>query len=278
MANEVRVLVEDLISAYPEGAQIPIDDVEEALRASGKNIDRADIYNALKEIQNTTNAGVLVLGRRQKPTRFCKGYIRTTQKLDETAMNTLKTEMSNIQKGNEMPLDKVETIFGDRSKAIEALRVMENDGLGVFLIGRRGGSSRFVVGVCRDELTAKSKAVIIPARKHPEPKDGPFADPPTAVANGVAPVMPNLKFQRVGSVLFKTPIGGSDTIEEVLAMYGYNGDKTDYIKESLELYGHFNMANLDDGNNVSSNIDKSNVENEDGAGAEDMNNDHDHAC
>jgi len=243
MANEVRTLVEEIIEAYPVGAQIPVDDIEDSLRANGKDIEHADIYNALREIQNTTDKGVLVLGRRQKPTRFCKGFMRVSPTLNQTDLTTLRADIMAVEKGKDYPLDKAEAIFNDRAKAIEALRSLETEGLGVFLIGRRGGTSRFTVGISRDEMSNKSKAVIMPSHKLASPKTGPFADPPT-LSNEASNPKPELKYQYMNNLIFKTPFGSHDTIESVLEMIGYAGDRVEHIKQNLELYGHFNMASI----------------------------------
>ena len=159
----VKEIVEQVIISSTE------DDIEvNTIENLHPEFDRVDIVNAMKALE-VEKVGVLIVGRRNKKTRFRRGYMRLPTELNKNSVEQLKNCILTLDRGSEFPLDSTDgnqqnaTRFfnGNKNHAVEALKALEAEGLGVFLIGRRGGLSRFVVGVCRDDLLNKTKSTLV---------------------------------------------------------------------------------------------------------------------
>lgn len=163
MTTTVKEIVEKLIMSTPTD-DIEVDTIENQF----PEFDRVDIVSAMK-ILESEKVGVLIVGRRNKKTRFRRGYMRLPTGINKCSLEQLRNCVSVLNRGTEFPLDSTggsqqnatEFFVGNKNHAIEALKTLESEGLGVFLIGRRGSFSRFVVGVCRDDLINKTKTTLV---------------------------------------------------------------------------------------------------------------------
>lgn len=159
----VKEIIEKVIMSSPE------DDVEvDTIIEQFPEFDRIDIVSAMKMLE-LEKVGVLIVGRRKKKSRFRRGYMRLPTNLDKESLELLRNCILTLDKGTEFPLDgsgsfsrnATEFFHGNKNHAVEALKLLETEGLGVFLIGRRKLFSRFIKGICRDDLLNKTKTTTL---------------------------------------------------------------------------------------------------------------------
>jgi len=267
MANEVKNIIQELVQNAVE-SEISVEFVEEHF----PEFDRVDIVAALRQMEGD-GLGVLAVGRRGKKTRFIKGGERIIGDLDVQKLEMLKGFIASMQDNEELVLDKrdketVLTVNGielytdkNRTWIIDYLRILEQIGLGMFLIGRRSGKSRFIKGASRKDNKLKC---FIPAKKLEgfiinkiertaenaadclEIKEVSIFDKKPADAPKRAPG--GCKFNFVNNVVFKMladDTQGYDTVEEVMrAAKLENSCDVEYVKEQLSKFGYFSIAEI----------------------------------
>ena len=232
MANEVKMMVEEIIEAYNTGAQIEVNVFAEAFQAGGKDIDHIDILNALKAMESE-GKGVLYLGRRKKPTRFIKGASRPNPAtlVNEDKITALYNFMKSQSANAEIKVNDIENRFSTRTEAINALKYMESQNVGIFLIGRRGAESRFVIGTTREAFQQKARGIIMPSVDPlPSPQTGPFTTNPV-FPQTYKPTPVEDKYNFANNVIFKCATG--HTLEEIVEIWQLNID-LDMLKTTME--------------------------------------------
>jgi len=235
----VKSIVEKLIQESKS------DDVEvDSVMEQYPEFDRVDIVNAMKALQQD-NLGVLVVGRRNKKTRFRKGYMRVPVGLNQTSLDQLRNCISTLKHATEFPLEDghgsvqnaTEFFQGNKNHALEALKQLESEGLGLFLIGRRGGHSRFIVGLSREEFANKVKTSLVKIT----PKNTNVVELHTAVNEGKVEYKTldkdSVKYTIVSGIMFKSEEAddeGYSSVQEALDSVGYKVDDVQKLCEALD--------------------------------------------
>lgn len=142
MAGEVKQMILAYINDYSD-IEVPIDEIIEEF---GTKLTRIDVLAALRELEND-KIGVLAVGRRGKQTRFIKGATRVRAQINESAMTNLRETVDGLKNGEILSLETAEELFDNKNQTLDALKILQEEGVGRFYIGRRGGESRFVKGV-----------------------------------------------------------------------------------------------------------------------------------
>jgi len=144
---------EYLLNKSKTCSQIFIDD---AVTETG--IDKAVLFEAMKSLEDQ-EIGKIIVGRRGGRTRFEVGKIKQVSKY----AIALTTALENIitQKGCEFIIeaDSLTSQF-EKKDISSAFKMMEAKGLGVFVIGRKGGKSRFEVGKKKEAKKPSKKKVV----------------------------------------------------------------------------------------------------------------------
>ena len=269
MANEVKNIIQELVQNANE-SEISVEFVEEHF----PEFDRVDIVAALRQMEGD-GLGVLAVGRRGKKTRFIKGGERIIGDLNVDKFNMLQGFVASMQDNEELVLDKedketVLTVNGaelyrdkNRTWIIDYLRILEQTGWGMFLIGRRSGKSRFIKGATRKDNKMKC---FFPAKKlegfvinkeeidkmtsgYADIKevsifdDKPIASPPKKPASSL---QKGCKFNFVNNVVFKMmpeDNQGFDTVEEVMKAANLDCD-VEYVKDQLSKFGFFSIVDI----------------------------------
>jgi hypothetical protein len=235
MAITVREIVEGIINEN-ENTEVDVDFLEEVT----EKIDRVDIVEALKQMEDE-GLGIFMKGRRGKKSRFVKGVQRAKNILNKESLDNLREAIKNLndqdvmlasfpdceEKATEDQIDELgeyrgkpyaSQFFNDNtSKAVEALKLLQREGLGSFLIGRRGKFSRFVKGVSKDELQNRPKG-IIPKESIVEERDP--------------------KYMVVHNIILKNYDEGEfDSLPEAMNSLGV--DDESLVKESINKLGYY---------------------------------------
>jgi len=182
--SAVKNIIEQIIDKFPNNSTIT---VEQIIEISNGEIDRIDIVNVFSCMEEE-ELGVFWRGRRGKQSRFVKGARRVSPAVNKVQLDNLREYIkTKVEKGNavlvsyedcfekagddpdlaselEQYKDHVDGawFFGGKiSKAVDALKILQEEGLGTFVIGRRGKFSRFIYGVSKEELKAKPKGMIL---------------------------------------------------------------------------------------------------------------------
>lgn len=179
MPITVKQIVGEIVASF-KGSEIEVEYIE---KAKNDEIERSQIVNALKELE-ADGLGVFMVGRRKKSSRFIKGVKRAQNIINKDSLDKLREEINKLSQGdvmlasfndakeraNEDQLAELEDykdkicasqFFNDNTaKAVDALKLLQEEGLGSFVIGRRGKFSRFVKGVSKDELQTRPKGLI----------------------------------------------------------------------------------------------------------------------
>jgi hypothetical protein len=252
MAITVRQVVEEIVRAFPDNGEVDVDLIE-----SAKNfeIDRIDIVAALKEMEEE-GLGVFWKGRRGRKTRFIKGAKRIPADIDQLALSLLREEVLTkpkdyiilvsfdecAEKLSTMDssdcedilidldqykdrIDAVHFFGGKVTKAVDALKALQDEGLGVFCIGRRGKFSRFICGTNKEEMKNKPKGI--------------------ALKTSVIEKDSNIKsFNVINGVIFKALEGNGKfpTIKEAIDVARIENISLDIISAEVDKYGYFAEA------------------------------------
>jgi hypothetical protein len=233
----VKSIVEKVIQES-KSEDIEIDSVLDQY----PDFDRVDVVNAMKALQHE-NLGVLVVGRRNKKTRFRKGYMRVPVGLNQSNLDQLRNCLSTLKHGTEFPLEDghgstqnaTEFFQGNKNHALEALKQLESEGLGLFLIGRRGGYSRFVVGLSREEFSNKAKTSLV---KMVPIKNDNVVELHTVEQKTSLDKTNNVKYTVVSGIMFKSEEAdeeGYASVKEALDSVGCEVDDLDKLCEALEV-------------------------------------------
>lgn len=223
MANEVKQLIRSLIDNSTK-VEITVDDVFEAYGDLDVERNRVDVLSALRELEHE-KIGVLAVGRRGHPTRFIKGAIRAKSNVDakkqEDITNIVKTMDADkalvIQKNGNLTIDDNVVFHNEnRNEIIEILKTLTENGFGTFVIGRRGGQSRFI---------KKSKEAEAIDKKVVEDKE----------------IDNSIKFNVINNVLFKTTNEGFSSIKEALENKSILIDDLFKIEEQINKFGYFKL-------------------------------------
>jgi len=181
MAITVKEIVQDIVSEFPADGEIDVEHVMEF----NDGIERIDVVNAMKALE-FEGQGILWKGRRGKKTRFIKGAKRTIVEIDKEDLQQFEEHMDTMAKGDTIlvsfdecekrlkddpelkeELEKyrgqkdVSFFFGKTTSAVDALKHLQHENRGTFIIGRRGKFSRFIVGMSKQDLIAKPKGLIL---------------------------------------------------------------------------------------------------------------------
>lgn len=234
MANELQAIVFDLIKSSKD-PEITIEKIFELCPDLDSERNYMGVIRALKALEET-GAGVFAIGRRGRKSRFIKGAIRIKSKLDQAEVDLVKSFVEKLtdnqfiilNSNNELVLDNVVLYkTKDRTAMIEIFKMLESNGLGYFIIGRRGAQSRFA----KTSAKANKNKVFIPNDKAPSKEE--IKTEQVCRYN----VINNVLFQCVGID------GGYNTVEEVMKVANIE-DKFDvsYVKEHLSKFGYFSPA------------------------------------
>lgn len=238
----MSITVKQIVEKYVSQSTKEDIEIEEILEAHPE-FSRLDVVNSLKALESE-KVGVLVVGRRQKRTRFRKGYMRAPLSLNENYMNNLRNEVLSLDDGTELFLENtqnsstyaVKFFHGNKNQTVEALKQLEQEGLGVFLIGRRGSYSRFVKGLSREEFLAKTtKSNLIKIPTQPVVVEIPKVEKKTVIQ----------KYTVVSGIVFKSDPedtdDGFDTLEEALNSVDYYTNDFDKIQTDLDNNGFYKL-------------------------------------
>jgi len=233
MANEVKRMVEEFIKSTDQ-VEISVDDILEQYPEFDPDRNRVDILAALRMLEND-KLGALAVGRRGKKTRFIKGAMRIKSSIDENRFNILKSIIENMSDQQELVLEANDslTIHGGvvydndkRMRVIDYLKTFEENGLGVFIIGRRGGMSRFIKGGTRNSI--KNKTFVIEEQVEP-------------IQNF------SKKYNLVNDVIFQHENGKYNSINDVLNAAGVmcNDEEKNGVQKELEALGYYALTTID---------------------------------
>jgi len=151
MANEVKFLIKDLIinSANDETT---ITDIFKKYSDFDAERNRTDVLLALRQLE-AEGLGVLAVGRRGKPTRFIRGAVRVDININAAIQEKIKKIVSVMEVGKTLVLENdgnltidnfLVAVETNRVQVIECLKLFQKENLGLFIIGRKGGKSRFL--------------------------------------------------------------------------------------------------------------------------------------
>jgi len=150
MENAAR---EYLISKSKICSEIFID---EAAVESG--LDKAILFHTMKSLEDQ-EVGKIIVGRRGGRTRFEVGKTKQVSKY-ATALATV-LENIIIEKGYEFCIEAEALATKFEKKDISsAFKMLESKGLGVFIVGRKGGKSRFEVGKKKEVKIISKKKIV----------------------------------------------------------------------------------------------------------------------
>ena len=257
MTTTVKEIVEKLIASSSE------DDIEvNTIENKFPEFDRVDIVNAMKALE-VEKVGVLIVGRRNKKTRFRRGYMRLPSELNKNSVEQLKNHVLSLSRGTEFLLESEDDsqqtasrfFLGNKNHAVEALKSLESEGLGVFLIGRRGSVSRFVVGVCRDDLLNKTKTTLVKISKQTNNVIDIHASTQEQKQE-IVPAQENVNEQSssrytvISGIMFKSDLEDDDgfaSVEEALEQSGYSNIDMNKLYNDLNENG---FSKLEDFKNV----------------------------
>ncbi|MFZ4768636.1 MAG: hypothetical protein ACOYLO_00550 [Ferruginibacter sp.] len=226
MANEVKVMIENFIRNSKQ-QEILVEDIFDEYEDFDPERNRIDVLMALRMLEQE-KLGVLAVGRRGKKTRFIKGAIRVKSNIDENKLNNLKEVIGSmidnqillLEEDGNLTIDTVQVYTGDkRTTTIDYLKTLEEEGLGTFIIGRRGGMSRFIKGAAKN--SAKNKTFVI-----------------------AAPIEQVQKtFNIINDVIFQHENGKYQTISEILEATGfiYDQEKIQIIQTDLDKLGYYSI-------------------------------------
>ena len=253
MANEVRQMVKDLVLATQK-EELTVDDIFAIYTDFDPERNRIDVLSALRGLE-VEGLGVLAVGRRGKFTRFIKGAKRIRSNINADIQSSINNIITNMQDSKELVLEKNgdSTIDGvviyhndNRSQVIECVKDFEQKEMGVFIIGRRGGQSRFIKGVKRAEIIKHKSEKV-----QPKPQ-------PSIIINSImdkcdlqkVPTIPKTevptRYNIINNVVFKCAEGGFGTIEELIKQNNI-AEKFEpkTIEENLEKFGYFSTITED---------------------------------
>jgi len=235
----VKQIVEEIVAGFDNKSEI---EVQYIVDLNEDKIDRADIVKAFQQMEEE-GVGTFMKGRRGKPSRFVKGMTRAKNPINKESLDRLREEIDKLNQGEVMLAsftdceEKAETeeqkyeleefenkphaaqfFDGNTAKAVDALKVLQKEGLGSFIIGRRGKFSRFVKGVSKDELQARPKGLVPKEESVIEERDP--------------------KYEVVHNIILRTFDEGTyDNLHD--AMIEANVDDVEAVKNSILELGYF---------------------------------------
>ncbi len=222
MSGEVKKIISDIIM-QSEDNEITLASIQEM----HKDIDKVDIIAVLRELEQE-NLGVLAVGRRGHPTRFLKGHERVIGNVPPNQLEAFRNKINEMQNNETIEVTEALDLFSNKKTVvIDAMKVLEKEGLGLFLIGRRGSKSRFVKG----KSIIRNK-IFFPASE----KQNPVSQTKQTTSSSV-------KYNVANNLLFGMSgiSGGFDSIEEALQAEGISAD-ADTVKQELSKAGFVNLA------------------------------------
>jgi len=235
----VKQIVEDIVDKFNNKAEI---EVQHIFELNGNKIDRADIVKAFQQMEEE-GIGTFMKGRRGKPSRFIKGMARTKNNINKESLNNLKEELKKLNTGEAMLVSFIDckeksnteeqlcdlesfeekpcaAQFFDNNiiKTVDALKMLQQEGFGSFIIGRRGKFSRFVKGVSKEELQTRPKGLV--------PKED-------LIIEEREP-----KYEIINNIILRTFDDGKfDNLND--AMNEINVDDFEKVKNSINELGYF---------------------------------------
>jgi hypothetical protein len=219
MANEVRMIVEQEIR----------DSVKEltvySIQAKYPEFDYLDIIAAFKKLE-LEGFGVMAVGRRGLPTRFIKGACRVPL-LSNNEIELLTSIISSLPPGTEVTLGDSKClsimvddtpVFTARSRAalLEGASMMDKQGLGLFIIGRKGKMSRFIVGM--------SKADFLPTSR-------------TFASSEI--VEDQKQYNVLNGILFQAPNGVHATLDAAMKEANLDSSVRNNVIENVAKFGYY---------------------------------------
>lgn len=234
----VKQIVEDIVSNFENKSEI---EVQYIVELNENKIDRGDIVRAFQQMEDE-GLGVFMKGRRGKPSRFVKGMTRTKNHINKEFLDNLREEVIKLNNGEVMLAsftdceEKADTreqllelesfqnkchaaqFFDDNTaKAVDALKVLQQEGLGSFIIGRRGKFSRFVKGVSKDELQARPKGLVPKEESIIEERDPKYE----VVNNIILRTFDEGEFDNLNDAMNKINVNDFDEVNNSINKLGY---------------------------------------------------------
>lgn len=177
----VKDYVKLLGSGNPCGIEIVVDVIAEKFT----NFNRNHILVALKELEKE-KVGYFIPGRKGAKSRFCFGVKK--QKVINSRVSVLISALTKLIESKKKTANDSQIViytddlikkFSSRD-IIDAFSIMENNGLGIYLVGRKGNKSRFEVGRTREETKHKTVGSEYDLLA---PEDGPFSKAESTVVD-----------------------------------------------------------------------------------------------
>ncbi len=221
MAGEVKSIISEFIKTSTS-SEISVEDLLENF----PQFTRVDTINVLKQLELDGN-GALCVGRRGKSTRFMKNAHRIKVSIDEKVMQSLRDEINSMTTNDFISVkDASEKYFSNNlNLTIEALKEIEAEGLGIFLIGRRGAVSRFIVGASREKIVKEPKVRNIPVQVE------------------TVPPQIEVKYKLVNGIIINA-VGcddGFDQLEALISAENLSIENLDEVKSGVKTAGYFQL-------------------------------------
>ena len=147
-----------LITKTQSNTTIFIDDI-----VSETGADKAVIFQAMKNLE-AQSIGSIIVGRRGGRTRFEVGKEKENSKYAVVLAVSLEKIIKTKQTNFVIEAESLESKF-QKKDIVNAFKMLEAKGFGVFLVGRKGSKSRFEVGKTKEikkTSTRTPKHVNIP--------------------------------------------------------------------------------------------------------------------
>lgn len=231
MANEVKDLIKDFVLGSDK-EEITVSEIFEQFPDFDPERNRVDVLRSLRALE-IEEKGVLAVGRRGRSTRFIKNATRIRTNIPKEMMETMSVIIKNMkddelllfQKNGDLTIDNNIVYHADnRAQVIECLKDFAENEHGRFIIGRRGGLTRFQKKVLEVKPEAKEEAII---------------EETEIIEELIEPKQDIVKYNIINNILFKTTDGQFSSIEEALKGNG-NFDATK-IKQELDKFGYVKL-------------------------------------
>jgi hypothetical protein len=234
----VKQIVEGIIAEFENKAEI---EVQYIVEMNEEKIDRSDIVKAFQQMEEE-GVGTFMKGRRGKPSRFVKGMTRAKNPINKEALDALREEIQKLNHGDAMLAslidceEKAETeeqlceleefkgkshaaqFFDDNTaKAVDALKILQKEGLGSFIIGRRGKFSRFIKGVSKDELQSRPKGLVPKEESIIEERDPKYE----VVRNIILRTFDEGKFDNLHDAMIEADVDDLEKVKDSIQRLGY---------------------------------------------------------
>lgn len=165
--------------------------------------------------------GILLLGRRGQKTRFVFGVQPQENKKARIIATALEKAIATVEiKNGTKPIITVESMESkfNKNDLVEAFRMMEAKGLGVFILGRKGSKSRFEIGATKEQKVKTKSENNNEEYILPSPEEGPFSfsSSPTSEEEVVSQKGIRVNILENTCFVLANVSGGKDSVEEAV--------------------------------------------------------------